>query len=458
MRSLGERKAREVLLEAHGEADTITRRRAEPLPGQGQSADPGAPIERPRRAGWVEQVALAIACSLGAVVSGLSTRDHVRYRVSDEAGACAALIGSGCKAAHTSNAAEIWGVPISHLGTAFYLAGVGLAVFALIVRRRQDAAGTGGVAALVILMGLGSVGYSVYLASLLIRAGEACPFCIALYCVNAAMLALGAVWWLRGERRISVRSLVVPGLVVLGVGGVAFGGSTPFLIKALSEIKPFTVKDAVNPGGKMLPPLAVPSRVPAKGSTMPTADIVEFSDLDCPHCAALHRTVTSLREEPAHGGMRVRFVNYPLDQSCNPHVARSLHPSACLAARGGICAQEQGRFWPYSERYFAQPEPRTRETVLAVAREVGADMERFATCIDSEEASRSLAQDIGLAHAASVRATPTLLINGWTFEGALPRERLLRILDETTPCGCDQRSPDGACETGVGPASAERKE
>jgi len=36
-------------------------------------------------------------------------------------------------------------------------------------------------------------------------------------------------------------------------------------------------------------------------------------------------------------------------------------------------------------------------------------------------------------------------VNGWTFEGAIPRARLLQVLDDTTPCGCDHRSPDGIC-------------
>ena len=139
-------------------------------------------------------------------------------------------------------------------------------------------------------------------------------------------------------------------------------------------------------------------------------------------------------------------MNYPLDRECNSHVARSVHPTACLSARGGICAQEQGLFWPFAEATFALQEPRSRAVVLDTARKIGLDMERFAVCLEAEKTAKALAEDIALAHSAGVRATPTLLVNGWMFEGAIPLARLLKVMDDTTPCGCDRRSSDGTCE------------
>ena len=399
--------------------------------------------------GFVSPIAVLTLCLVGVIVSGLSTWDHVQFRVSGgtQAGACAELVDSGCRGAHSSEAAEILGVPISHFGSAFYLAGTSLAVVALILRKRRAhaRAATAGVALLVVLMGLGAVAYSIFLATLLIRSGDACPFCITLYGVTVAMLVVGGGWWLRGQRRVSLRFLLAPGVVAAAVGGGFFAATTPALLHALSEIKPLTVAGASNPGGKMLPPFVLPARIPSKGA--PTADdgLVEFSDLECPHCTVLHDTVASLFEERGPSKLRVRFVNYPLDRECNSHVARSVHPTACLSARGGICAQEQGRFWPFADAYFALQGLRSRTVVLDTARKVGLDMERFAGCLDAAQTARALAEDIALAHAAGVRATPTVLVNGWTFEGAIPRARLLKVLEDTTPCGCDRRSPDGTC-------------
>lgn len=410
-----------------------------------------------RRQGIVAPLILVVLCALGAFVSGLSTRDHVRFRVSDgtQAGVCAELVESGCKAAHSNESAEILGVPISHFGSAFYIAGAGLAILALILRKRHTSPQTAaaGVAPVVALMGLGAVAYSVFLATLLIRAGEVCPFCFVLYGVNAAMLVLGAIWWLRGQRRFGFRSLLAPFVTTVAVGGGFFAVSTPFLLNALAEIAPWTVTGAANPGGKMLPSFALPERVPSKGEPAAEDDLIEFSDLECPHCGALHRTVANLFEERGPDGLRVRFVNFPLDRECNPHVGRSVHPTACLSARGGICAQEQGRFWPFAEATLGLKELRTRAVVLDTARSIGLNMERFAACLDSEPTNEILAEDIALAHAAGVHVTPTVLVNGWTFEGAISRTRLLSVLDDTTPCGCDSRPTAGTCggEEGMEP-------
>lgn len=390
--------------------------------------------------------ALAV-CAVGLAISGLSTRDHVRFRTSGgvQAGACAALVESGCGEAHRSPAAEILGVPISHLGSGFYLAGAGLAVLALARRRRAGAAFSAAVAQTLGLMGLGAVGYSVYLATLLIRSGEACPFCIALYAVNATLLALALVWWLRGQRKIAPRPLVVPFAVAAGLGIAFLAITTPLLLRAMSRVPPPALAGATNPGGKPLEHFVLPSRIPSKGPSAPEDDLVEFSDLECPHCASLHQTVASLVGSPEAAGVRVRFVHFPLDAACNPHVARSLHPTACRAARAAICAQEQGLFWPFVDRYYAVRPPRSEQTALDVARDVGADVQRLAACIESDETSRILSEDIALGRSAGVRATPTLLVNGWTFEGALPRARLVEILHDTGPRGCDRRGPDGFC-------------
>lgn len=402
-----------------------------------------------RLQGLALPIALLCLCTLGAVVSSLSTWDHVRYRLSggDTLGVCAALIDSGCKAAHLSSAAEIWGVPISHFGTAFYVAGASLAVLALIVRTRHTHARTsvGGVAPVATVMGLGAVAYSVYLATLLVRSREACPFCIALYTVNVGILLLGLVWWSRGHFALRLGALFLPTLTPAAIGVGVFAMTTPFLLGALSEKPPAAPIHASLPKRVELRAVTLPKGLPSKGAPNAEDDLIEFSDLDCSHCGLMHGTVSSISAERGPTRLRVRFVSYPLDQECNPEAARSLHPTACLAARGAICAQEQGRFWQYAEAYFAVSEPRSRELIFATAQSVGLAMERFGECLDTEQTKRILAEDIALAQAIGVRATPTVLVNGRFYEGAIPRERLEGILNDTKPCGCDRCSDDGTC-------------
>jgi len=407
----------------------------------------GTPGVAPRSSASIAAAITLALCLIGITVSALSTSDHVRFRATGSTGACAALVETACGAAHTSTAAELLGVPISHYGTALYLAGAGLAILALVHRKRESGVlYRPALGLLVTLMGLGAVGYSVFLAALLIRADEACPLCIALYVVNVGLLVTGLVWWLRGTRRPALRPLLVSGAVGVVVGVGFFAVSTPFVSRALTSPPSWDTVRLENPAGKSLEPFLLPERIPAKGGPSAADELIEFSDLECPYCSVLHRTVTSLLEERGPAGLRVRFVHYPLDSSCNPHARRSLHPTACLMARAGICAQGQGRFWKFTDAAFALEGARSRGVTVEIARRLGMDLKRFEVCLDNEATARTLADDIALAHRAGIRATPTLLINGLTFEGALPRTQLSAVLNDTAPCGCDQRqrtSPRG---------------
>ncbi len=401
---------------------------------------PGLPGSQPRDSGIAAPAIATVLFVIGVAVSGLSTSDHVRFRATGSTGACAALVETACGAAHTSTAAELLGVPISHYGTAFYLAGAALAILALVYRKRESGIQyRPAIGLLIALIGLGAVGYSVFLAALLIRAEEACPLCIALYAVNVGLLATGLVWWLRGVRRPVLRPLLVSGAIGVAVGGGFFAVSTPFVWRALTTPPSWDTVRVENPAGTSFEPFVLPERVPSKGGPFAADELIEFSDLECPYCSRLHRTVTSLLEERGPAGLRVRFVHYPLDSSCNPHVRRSLHPTACLMARAGICAQDQGRLWEFIDAAFALEGERSRGVTIDTARRLGLDLERFGACLGDEATARTLADDIALAHRAGIRATPTLLINGLIFEGALPRTQLTAVLDDTAPCGCDQR-------------------
>ncbi len=116
-----------------------------------------------------------------------------------------------------------------------------------------------------------------------------------------------------------------------------------------------------------------------------------------------------------------------------------------MLARGGICAQEQGPFWQFVGAIFASDGSRSHDRTIEAAGELGLDIERFSTCLDATSTAAMLADDIALADAAGVRATPTILVNGLAFEGAMRPDQLRAILDDTRPCGCERRSANDTC-------------
>ena len=109
-------------------------------------------------------------------------------------------------------------------------------------------------------------------------------------------------------------------------------------------------------------------------------------------------------------------------------------------ALGGVCAQAQGRFWPYhSSAFNATLEKATRTDAVNAARQAGLDMASFELCLDSNAASQRLARDIEEARTAGVVGTPTVLVNGKRLEraGDLP----LMVQVESKRLGLDKPQP-----------------
>ena len=158
---------------------------------------------------------------------------------------------------------------------------------------------------------------------------------------------------------------------------------------------------------------------PVRGPASAPIEIVEFSDFQCPYCLAAHPTVKRVLETY---GDRVRFVyrNYPLPN----------HPNARPAAEAAQCANEQGRFWPYHDRLFANASKLSDADLKQAAAELGLDTGRFNACVDSHKFRASVDADLKAGQDAGVSGTPAFFINGRELTGAQPFEAFKRIIDE----------------------------
>src|SRR4029077_20450635 len=108
---------------------------------------------------------------------------------------------------------------------------------------------------------------------------------------------------------------------------------------------------------------------PAKGPANAPIEMIEFSDFQCPFCLRAHPTVTQVLDTY---GDRIRFVyrHYPLPN----------HPNARPAAEAAACANEQGKFWPFHDRLFANPAKLSDADLKQGAAELGLDTSKFNAC------------------------------------------------------------------------------
>jgi protein-disulfide isomerase len=149
--------------------------------------------------------------------------------------------------------------------------------------------------------------------------------------------------------------------------------------------------------------------------------LVEFTDLECPYCRAFHvGTFEQLKRDYIDTG-KLRFFSrdFPLD----------FHRNARPAALAVRCAGEQGKFWEMRHGVTLNAAALSGEVYDKLARELGLDAPRFASCITADRYRAEIDRDVADALGAGVSGTPTFVlgatrpgtsVEGQRIVGALP--------------------------------------
>jgi protein-disulfide isomerase len=151
---------------------------------------------------------------------------------------------------------------------------------------------------------------------------------------------------------------------------------------------------------------------PVKGPSDAPVTIVAFSDFQCPFCSRVNPTLRQVEREFA-GKVKIAWKHYPLP----------FHQDAQLAHQAALAAHEQGKFWEYHDKLFSNQQALKRENLEQYAQDLGLDMEKFKSALDSGKFKSKIDADMADASKAGVRGTPSFLINGKKLVGAQPYER-----------------------------------
>jgi protein-disulfide isomerase len=158
---------------------------------------------------------------------------------------------------------------------------------------------------------------------------------------------------------------------------------------------------------------------PSRGPANAPIEMIEFSDFQCPFCQRANPTVQQVMSTY---GDRVRLVyrHYPLPN----------HPNAEPAAEAASCAAEQGKFWPYYDKLFANQSRLQDADLKQHASDLGLDTGKFNACVDTHKFKSLVDADLRAGVDAGVNGTPAFFINGRMLSGAQPFSEFKRIIDE----------------------------
>jgi len=182
---------------------------------------------------------------------------------------------------------------------------------------------------------------------------------------------------------------------------------------------------------------------PTLGQDDAPVTIVEFSDYQCPYCRRFATQVfpVLMRDYIETGKVRYVFRDFPLTQ---------IHPQAAKAHESAHCAGEQEQYWAMHDLLFKKQNDLSVLALNRYAEEIGLDVERFKTCLESGHHETAIQNDIQAGAKADVRGTPSFIIGksrpGGTIFGTFVRgaqpltkfQQVIKAVQHAEPMGNDK--------------------
>lgn len=164
---------------------------------------------------------------------------------------------------------------------------------------------------------------------------------------------------------------------------------------------------------------------PSIGPKNAPVTIVEFSDYQCPYCKLWHDEVLSKLLADYEGKIRFIYRDFPLNG----------HPEAQPAAEAANCAGEQDAYWEFHRAIFSGQYGYGRSAYEQYARDLGLDVDAFASCFASNRYRDEVLSDYRDGIRLGVNSTPTFFINGTQVVGAQPYETFKQLVEAELAAG-----------------------
>jgi protein-disulfide isomerase len=187
----------------------------------------------------------------------------------------------------------------------------------------------------------------------------------------------------------------------------------------------------------------------SRGAASKDLMLVEFADLQCPHCKEAQTAMDQLAKDFPNA--RIVFQSFPLTE---------LHPYAFKAAAYGYCIQKQKNdaFFPYAAAVFdtqAALTPETGDATLkAAVTKAGLDPAAIDACATTQPIKDQVNASIKLATDAGIDQTPMLSVNGHILPlTQIPYETLKNIVSYQAVLDGVTTGAAPTAETGTKPPS-----
>jgi protein-disulfide isomerase len=157
---------------------------------------------------------------------------------------------------------------------------------------------------------------------------------------------------------------------------------------------------------------------PTRGDPSAAVTIVEFTDFQCPSCAAMQPILDEVQKIY---GNKVKLVvrDFPL----------AMHANARKAAEAANAANAQGKFFEYASLLFKRQNALDVASLKKYASELGLDRAQFDAALDGGKFAAEIKHDMDDGDIYGVDSTPAIFVNGMVLT-EMSLEALRALIDK----------------------------
>lgn len=196
-------------------------------------------------------------------------------------------------------------------------------------------------------------------------------------------------------------------VIILTIAGLAWLVTSPSPSTSSITVPEISDKDITN------------GQISAKVS------LIEYSDFQCPACAAYNPIVTQLLSD-YKGKIYYAYRMFPLT---------NIHKNALISAQAGFAAYKQDKFFEMDQLLFGgqkdwseQNDPRS--IFMGYARQLKMDTSKFQADLNSDEAKNYVKESQDRATSQGINSTPTFFVNGVKIQNPPGYEAFKKIIDD----------------------------
>jgi protein-disulfide isomerase len=150
--------------------------------------------------------------------------------------------------------------------------------------------------------------------------------------------------------------------------------------------------------------------------------MVEFFDYNCGWCKKGMPEVLAMVEEDKN--LRLVLKEFPIFGGDSDY-----------AAKAALASQKQGKYWEFHVAMLGHEGKVTRETVDKIAAELGLDVARLKTDMESPDVAEVIRKNQELATALAIGGTPAFVIDNQVVPGYLPKDGLMASVNKVREQG-----------------------